>query len=401
MMKVVMYTDNPVIPTGYASTSRLTCKELMGRAVHAFATCFNGGDQPDGIQQWCGINLIPNSAVRRDPSRIYGDAEMVMEIQDKVKPDAWIFHNDSYRYSYFAELPETIRRRSLFWLPFEGSQPDLHGFERVFGQAAMTAFVTTHAAKLHEPLMMGKEWVIIPHAIEQAYRPPTPEERTSARAKRGVAGKFVVTRVDRNQPRKHWRQTLEAFSIFAKGKDDVVMLAKCNPRDMAMGAEDLEKDAEALGIKDKIRFDDFFFRPDEMPHAFYWPADACLSTTSGEGFGLGLVEAAGCGLPVVCPEVKVLPEVLGPTAMLCKTKGSVWNEGLKQSYPMTDVDDAASKLEELYRQPRLEGGIPWAQDRGGWILNRYNPRYVYDQMWAMLKLLADKDCMPQRASRPA
>ena len=43
--KIVLLMDNPVVPTGYASTCRLTAKELTKRGWEVYATAFNGGQQ--------------------------------------------------------------------------------------------------------------------------------------------------------------------------------------------------------------------------------------------------------------------------------------------------------------------------------------------------------------------
>jgi hypothetical protein len=50
--------------------------------------------------------------------------------------------------------------------------------------------------------------------------------------------------------------------------------------------------------------------------ALYNAADVFVSTSYGEGFGLTLVEAAACGLPIVAQNVSSIPEVVGPGGVL-------------------------------------------------------------------------------------
>lgn len=386
-LKAVLFLDSPLIATGYASTCRLTAKELKKRGYDVYGISFNGGPQNSDIIDWYGIKILPNHALKRNVHSNYGDAQTVIQICNDIKPDILFFHNDSYRYSYINELPKEILDKAVFWLPFEGEQQDNLGCQ-LFSKCAATRFVTKHALDIHKNILKDKDIGSIPHAIDLESYYPAPDKLSAKRAKNlGIENKFVAVRVDRHQPRKYWDLTLKAFAKFAEGKDDVFLLAKCNPRDIVMWNEekkegiDLGAIARDLGIAGKVFFDDYFFSSPAMAQCFYHPADVFLTTTSGEGFGLTPVEAMACGLPVICPDTPVLPEVLSDGGMFCKLKGKEWYAPMNVFHNIVDVDEVASKLEWAYKD--WKAGSPELTkigEKGRKIaVAQYSPATVYDQ----------------------
>ena len=396
MPKIVIFMDSPPMPTGYASTCRLTARHLSKLGWDIYAVALNCGEQPPGIQEWYNIKVIPNSAFARNPNTGgYGDAELVKKIFSDLNPDIFMFHNDSYRYSYLKDVPQMIMDRSVFWLPFEADVPDIHGVE-LFSRCAATRFVTNHALEIHRTFMSGKDIGIIPHAVDfEAYYPPP--DKQPYKAMGGMDGKFVVSRVDRHQPRKLWDLSLEAFAKFAKGKDDVFFAAKCHPRDMTMFDNatkkglDLEELAAKLGIADKIRFSDYFFNESSLARAYYWPADVFLTTTSGEGFGLTTVEAMACGVPVICPDVPVFPEVAKDGAIRCRVKNKQWHDALNIFHNIVDTDEVASKLEWAYQEwKNKRNGLVDLGAKARAVAERYKPEAVYAEWDKVLRKVMEK-----------
>lgn len=400
MPKIVLFLDSPLISTGYASTCRLTAKEMARRGWEIFAVPFNGGPQLEQITDWYGIKILPNTALKRNPVASYGDAQFIIEVFNQIDPDILFFHNDSYRYSYIETLPKNIQDRSVFWLPFEGEQCDQLGL-RLFNKCAATRFVTKHALDIHKTGLNGKDIGYIPHAVDlENFGVVSMDEKRSLKGaiKPGLEDKFVVSRVDRHQPRKYWDLTLHAFAKFAKGKEDVFFLGKCNPRDCVMYNEqtkegiDLEKMAQELGIGNKVQFSDYFFNGPFMARSFYQPSDVFLTTTSGEGFGLTPVEAMACGTPVICPSTPVLPEVCADGALFCKLKGQEFYRPMNVMHNIVDVDDVVAKLEWAYADWRLGSGeLRKVGEKGRKIVEeKYSPSVVYDQWNQVCRDVSEK-----------
>ena len=379
--------DSPLIPTGYASTCRLTAKELTKRGWEVFATSFNGGTQSEEIMDWYGIKVVPNHALKRNPNAMYGDAGNVLQLYADLKPDILFFHNDIYRYSYLAELPKEILDRSIAWIPFEGEGADIHGVQ-ILSKLAATRFVTDGAYQLHKEMMAKNDAGQIYHAIDlDSYSLPINKKELKKAKSLGIENKFLVVRVDRHQPRKYWDLTLKAFAQFANNKSDVFLLGKCHPRDIVMWDDakkegvDLDALARELNIKDKVLFDDYFFSTPAMADCFYKPADVFLTTTSGEGFGLSLVESMACGTPVICPNVPVLPEVCGEAALYCKVKEKQWYNPMSVFHNVVDVDSVVEKLEWAYQDWKQGSKKLIEMGKKGREITekKFSPKVVYDQ----------------------
>jgi GT2 family glycosyltransferase len=390
--------DSPVIATGYASTCRLTAKEMIARKWEVYAVAFNGGNIGEAPIDWYGVTILPNYALKRDPNAIYGDAATVVQIFNEIKPDILFFHNDSYRYAYLESLPKEILDRSVFWLPFEGDSPDALGV-RLFNKCSATRFVTKHALRIHADSLKENDIGVIHHAIDiENYSPASDKRAAKLDTQLSIENKFVVSRVDRHQPRKYWTLTLEAFARFANGKDDVVLLAKCNPRDCVMWNSekkegiDLEKIAADLGIASKVKFNDYFFNAPFMAKGYYKCADVFLTTTSGEGFGLPVAEAMASAVPVICPETPVLPEIAAGGAMFCKLKGREYYNAMNVWHNLVDIDDVVEKLEFAYKDWK-SGGKELAKigSKGREAaLAKFSPKSVYDEWNAVFKSVMQK-----------
>ncbi len=94
-----------------------------------------------------------------------------------------------------------------------------------------------------------------------------------------------------------------------------------------------------LGLKDRVRFLDY------VPHAelayFYRGADAFVYPSSFETFGLTLLEAMACGVPIVCANRGSLPEIAADAALIINPESdeeiaaAMWRilseEGLRNS----------------------------------------------------------------------
>jgi len=108
-------------------------------------------------------------------------------------------------------------------------------------------------------------------------------------------------------------------------------------------------------------------------------SDLFVSTTAGEGFGLGPIEANSCGIPVITPDNSTGPEILGLESgriskdqssgfkyakggLLTNTPIDLWvGHGLKQR--ITTPEDTYKAIKYLYDNPeeRLKMGLNGAK----------------------------------------
>ncbi|MGJ3247445.1 MAG: glycosyltransferase family 4 protein [Elainellaceae cyanobacterium] len=117
--------------------------------------------------------------------------------------------------------------------------------------------------------------------------------------------------IGRSDPHKNLRRLIEAFAqISASSKYELWLVGSLDPRYTPV----LQSLAHQLGITDQIKFLDY------VPYAdlpiLLNQAIALVFPSLWEGFGLPVLEAMGCGTPVITSNCSSLPEVAGDAAML-------------------------------------------------------------------------------------
>lgn len=121
--------------------------------------------------------------------------------------------------------------------------------------------------------------------------------------------KFIVTNINRNQPRKDLPQTIFGFIEAKKNWNKTLpppfLYLHCHPNDpygWDMRAVLLQTELEEE-IDYKLIPKEFeeMMADTEVVNKIYNTSDVYLTTTLGEGWGLGFSEAASCKLPIIAP----------------------------------------------------------------------------------------------------
>ena len=200
---------------------------------------------------------------------------------------------------------------------------------------------------------------IIPHGIAHDTFYPVPQ--AEARAALGLdPDLFIVPWIDRNQPRKRLDLAMRAFARFAADKPEARLLLHTGARDVGWNPA---HEAHKAGCADKVILTSDSLSPesgwpvDEL-RVVYSAADVRLSTTAGEGWGLTIMEAMACGLPVAAPDWSALGEWAAPAALLypvAGTQSAINRTGTDEA--VIDPADAATALEALYQRPDMRDAL--------------------------------------------
>jgi D-inositol-3-phosphate glycosyltransferase len=141
---------------------------------------------------------------------------------------------------------------------------------------------------------------VVPPGVDHAFF--SPGERSGARAALGLDDdRPVLLFVGRIQPLKGLDVSVRALARLRHA--DAVLLAVGGTSGPAGEAHlaDVVRDAEALGVLDRIRFVEA--QPHHLLSTYYRAADAVHVPSRSESFGLVALEAAACGTPVVATAV--------------------------------------------------------------------------------------------------
>ena len=261
----------------------------------------------------------------------------------------------------------------------------------------------------------GEQWMqkfeldplYVPHAVDTSIFKPMPELRNGARAALKMPrDAFIVGMVAANKgnpsfPRKSFPQVFDAFHNFSKTHPDAYLYvhSEAQPRD---GGIDLVTLARAIGIPE----DRLAFPPENawylgiMDNRFvanvYQAFDVLCSPSMGEGFGIPILEAQACGVPVIVAEHSAMTELCGAGWLV---RGDRWWDALQTSFAIvpaiSEIERALEQAYEARNDPRLsQQAWEFAQD--------YDADKVATEYWMpALEQLGSgrKDVPPLKVSR--
>lgn len=173
----------------------------------------------------------------------------------------------------------------------------------------------------NRPELKGKVKVI-PHGNSSKDFYVLPEEETKKFRKEYFeenADKFIITNVNRNQPRKDIPNTIFGFIEAKENWDsnlpEPFLYLHMHPEDpMGWNIRALMLQTELIEGKDyKLlpqKYSDFMCET-EVLNQIYNASDVYVTTTLGEGWGLTFTEAAACNLPIVAPYSTSFMEMSG------------------------------------------------------------------------------------------
>lgn len=136
--------------------------------------------------------------------------------------------------------------------------------------------------------------------------------------KYGIDGEYILN-VGTLEPRKNLEFLVEVFKEILKfGNSEIDNLKLVIVGKKGWRYENLFRGIENLGIKDKVIFTDYVDEQDLL--YLYNGAKLFVFPSIYEGFGLPILEAMKCGVPVISSNSSSLPEVVGSAGTLIDPK---------------------------------------------------------------------------------
>lgn len=150
---------------------------------------------------------------------------------------------------------------------------------------------------------------VIYEGVDPRFRPLDKAELAPLRERLWLPESFVLY-VGINKPHKNLPRLIEAFARVRQEVDvDLVIAGKEDAR-----YPQARVMADKLGLSEHVRFLGDVAEVN-LP-GLYNLADLFVFPSLCEGFGLPVLEAMACGIPVVCSGTSSLPEVVGDSALL-------------------------------------------------------------------------------------
>lgn len=340
-MRILIHSNAPMVPTGYGLQTRLLLPRLA-ELGHDVAVSALYGVRGAPIT-WEGFTIFP--AGQAD----FG-ADVVIQHAQVYKADLVLTLMDFWKLLPIAAALGQQDFSLAAWMPIDCTPigtPDkkVLGASRAY-PIAMSRFgqrQLTGAGHADAPL--------IPHAVDlKVFQPP--EDREKLREEVGVADRFVVgiCAANNDAVRKAFPEQLRAFARFAKRHKDAVLMLHT----LAVSPKgfDLFEMIEDFGIKDRVLLSDQYVQvaglfPADGMAAWYGSLDVLSNCSYGEGFGIPVVEAQACGVPVVVTDNTTSAELVGSG---WKVKGQeFWNAIHRAWWVRPDVDVILRAYERAYK----------------------------------------------------
>ena len=229
---------------------------------------------------------------------------------DRFPPYAVILLGYPDQFAYFAE--DHIAFPVFLWSQFSRAPKSLpERFEII---------PLTYLSAIHVVNSGGRlPATVIPHGVDtEIFRPISLKEKWSNRTAMGLPEESsILLSVGANSYRKRFDLLLKAFSFVCRKNTRSYLLIKTDIAGKS-GGFDLGKLCKAIGISDRVMILSGEFTDDKLSR-LYAMSDVYVHTAEWEGFGIPIIEAMACSLPVVTHPVQ------GPAEILPYTEIMAWD----------------------------------------------------------------------------
>jgi glycosyltransferase involved in cell wall biosynthesis len=307
-------------------------QELLRRmprigARHQFLILFDDRTRQDRILRETGIAGLPNVEARLLPYGVFSLQSQIRLPDLLLREASDVFHSPNWMIPLMAFRRRGAHRcrcvatiHDVIPLLFPDHAPKSRKsrlmpiFRRLMieigrrADAIVTVSEASRADILSELRISGERATsvrAIHNGVSPAFRPPTDERRESP-----VRTLLYVGRAD---PYKNVAGLVRAAAeVIRRAPFSVKLLIAGGPDPRYPEPQRLVRE---LRLEDKVHWLGYV-EPERLVR-LYQEADVLVHPSRYEGFGLQVVEAMACGLPVVCSRGGSLPEVAGDAALLC------------------------------------------------------------------------------------
>lgn len=342
-MKIVMMSDSPTIPTGYGRVIKTLAADFIERGHEVEVIGWGYGGEPHDLP----YNIIPTPHHDR-----FGESVISSYIRFE-KPDILFTLGDPWMLEFIPHMEERGAVTWVSYFPLDGAPVPLNWHKWIMAADVPVVFSKYAYELIRSTLPNARAPLFIPHGVDtEVFRPLN---KPQIKEEYGVSDKFVVGTVARNQPRKNLPALIKAFSIFAAGKEDTLLYMHTQVRDVGWNIDEL---VARFNLEDKAftttGFDAFKGVSDSELVEVYNTFDIFVLPTMAEGFGLPILEAQSCGVPVLVTDYSACSELVVDRQELLKVKDLlIMGRGIEQA--VVDVDDIVRKLNFFYNDWKHKG----------------------------------------------
>jgi glycosyltransferase involved in cell wall biosynthesis len=374
-MRILFFSNTVFAQTGYGNQTRLFTPLIknLGHEVHIQA--FFGHELYTAPINWNGMVITGRAFHPYGQDAIVPHANNIKADIVLSLLDAWVF-----------DLNEMRKVRWCPWFPVDHDPIPprvLNNVQYAFSRIVYSKFAEKQLAN-HD-----LDCFYVPHGTDtRVFKPMNAEDKIKALQMIGLpADAYIVGMVAANKgypSRKAFEENIAAFKLLRDKHSDAVLFLQTWTGEGANEAVDLVDYCRSIGLnlgKDVFFCDQFINItsgfPDIYMVAMYNALDVLLSVSRGEGFGIPLVEAQACGIPVIVGDWTSMPELCFAGWKVDK-KDTVPDFTRQSSYQfLPSIPAIAERLEAAYQ---MRGNPDYAKRaRDG--AEKYDVNRITEMYW--------------------
>jgi glycosyltransferase involved in cell wall biosynthesis len=304
MSNILLHSNAPWAASGYGQQTKLFAPRLRDLGHHVAISAFSG--LSGSILGWDGMTVYPSD--ERYGNRMLPDyadqedADLVLTLMD-----VWVL--DAKK---LGKLPLAC------WVPIDHQPMPIRVLEFFRDSGARPIAMSRFGERMLTDSDLTSLYV--PHGIETEVFRPRRDVFKKTRARMGVAeDAFVVGMVAANKgnapSRKGFPEAMQAFALLLKDHPDAQLYMHTEPAGYQSGVP-IGRLMETCGVPEESVFFtnpvhvELGMKPEQMA-TMYSAFDVLLNPSYGEGFGIPIVEAQSCGVPVIVTDCTAMTELCG------------------------------------------------------------------------------------------
>jgi glycosyltransferase involved in cell wall biosynthesis len=297
------------------------------------------------LWKWWYDVKIP-STLKKIKADVFVSADSFCSLHTKV-PQLLVIHDLA-----FLHHPSFIKKSHLGY--YKRNTPKfLQKAERI---VTVSAFSKKDILD-HYPVDAGKV-TVIHNGVKEIFKPVGYDQRNLLKHEYAGGREYFIY-AGSIHPRKNLFQLLKAFSVFKKRLQSNMKLLIAGR--LAWEYDSFVASLDSYKYKEDVKLLNYL--PDEELSQVMAAAYALVYPSYFEGFGLPVVEAMRCHVPVICSRTSALPEVAGEAALF-------FNPG--------NFEELADRMMLMYKDENLRAALI---QRGIEQAEQFNWDRTAQQLW--------------------
>jgi glycosyltransferase involved in cell wall biosynthesis len=375
-VKILWHSNSPKTCTGYGQQTAMFTPMIRDLGHEVAISCFYGLEGT--MDSWQGMPCFPTDHTRFGNTMLpfyagrFAGTDDPRDVLLLTLLDVWAMRDG---HKNLADM------RVASWTPVDHDPLP----PRVAQYFALTDARPIAMSRFGEAAMtdQGLEALYVPHGVDtKVFRPL--EDKAKIRRSMGIPeDAFVIGMVANNKgqapPRKAFPQVMQAFRVFLDDHPDAILFLHSELFGFDQGLHLLNL-ADICGVpKDNLATSDQLSLHLGVPQSrmveIYNGFDVLASPSYGEGFGIPIIEAQACGVPVIVTNWTSMPELCGAGWLV---EGDPWYDPPHGSFYMNPaISEIVAAFESAYDARGDTGLSVKARE----FAVGYDSRTVFERYW--------------------